>query len=116
MTAVVAAVRRILPRGWTDFARQLVIWFGFFFAYQLARGVADRNPAKAFHNGLRVLTFVQKTTNPVFELTAQHIADSSHLLLTVVAWTYWNSEFTVMGLALLWVYLRRHEGFTRFRN
>jgi membrane-associated phospholipid phosphatase len=116
MTAVVAAGRRILPRGWTDFGLQLVIWFGFFFAYQLARGVADRNPAKAFHNGYRVLTFEQRTTHHVWELTMQHIADSSHFLLTAVAWTYWNSEFTVMGLALLWVYLRRHEHFTRFRN
>jgi membrane-associated phospholipid phosphatase len=27
-----------------------------------------------------------------------------------------NSEFTVVGLTLLWVYLRRHEYFIRFRN
>ena len=33
-----------------------------------------------------------------------------------VSWTYWNSEFTVLGLALLYVYIRRHEAFTRFRN
>jgi membrane-associated phospholipid phosphatase len=33
-----------------------------------------------------------------------------------VSWTYWNSEFTVIGLALLWVYLRRNSAFTRFRN
>jgi membrane-associated phospholipid phosphatase len=37
-------------------------------------------------------------------------------LLTATAWTYWNSEFTVIGLTLLWVYLRRHEAFARFRN
>jgi membrane-associated phospholipid phosphatase len=36
--------------------------------------------------------------------------------LTAAAWTYWNSEFTVIGLTLLWVYLRRHDAFTRFRN
>ena len=105
-----------MPRGWTDFGRQLVIWFGFFFAYQVALGLGDRNPAKAFHNGWRVLTWEQRTTHHLFELTAQHVADSSHFLLTVVAWTYWNSEFTVMGLAILWVYLRRHEHFIRFRN
>jgi len=114
--AVVAAGRRILPRGWTDFGRQLVIWFGFFFAYQLARGIGNRNPAEAFMNGWRVLTFEQRTTHHMVELTAQRIADSSHILLTAAAWTYWNSEFTVMGLALLWVYLRRHELFLRFRN
>ena len=33
-----------------------------------------------------------------------------------MSWTYWNSEFTVIGLALLWVYLRRNGAFTRFRN
>src|SRR5581483_4594107 len=48
MTAVVAAGRRVLPRGWTDFGRQLSIWFGFYFAYFAARSFADRNPAQAF--------------------------------------------------------------------
>jgi hypothetical protein len=114
--AVAAAGRRILPRGWTHLGRQLAIWFGFILAYQLARGFADRNPAKAFMNGWRVLSFEQRTTHHIFELTAQRLADSSHWLLTATAWTYWNSEFTVVGLALLWVYLRRHEHFARFRN
>ena len=116
MTAVVAAGRRILPRGWSDFGRQLAIWFGFILAYQVARGVADRNPALAFTNGWRVLTLEQRMTHHIFELTAQRLADSSQWLLTAASWTYWNSEFTIMGLAILWVYLRRHELFTRFRN
>ena len=105
-----------MPRGWTDFARQLVIWFGFILAYQVARGIADRNPARAFANGWRVLTLEQRTTHHVLELTVQRVADSSQWLLTAASWTYWNSEFTVMGLAILWVYLRRHEHFIRFRN
>jgi membrane-associated phospholipid phosphatase len=49
-------------------------------------------------------------------LTVERVADSSSTLLTATAWTYWNSEFTVIGLTLLWVYLRRHDGFKRFRN
>lgn len=116
MDAVVAAGRRVLPRGWTDLGRQLAIWFGFVLAYQVARGFADRNPAKAFANGWRVITFEQRTTHHLFELTAQRIADSSHWLMMASAWTYWNSEFTVIGLALLWVYLRRHDHFVWFRN
>jgi membrane-associated phospholipid phosphatase len=116
VTAVVAAGRRVLPRGYLDLARQLVIWFGFFFAYQVARGLADRNPAKAFTNGWRIITFEQRTTHHLFELTAQRIVDSSNWLMTAAAWTYWNSEFTVVGLALLWVYLRRTDHFARFRN
>src|SRR5919197_1082072 len=116
MSAALAAGRRVLPRGYADFALQLAIWFGFLFAYQLARGVADRDPSKAFANGWRVLDFEQRTTNHIIELTLQKLADSSAVLTDLVAWTYWNSEFTVVGLALLWVYLRRNDAFTRFRN
>ena len=117
MTAAVAAAgRRVLPRGWTDFARQLVIWFAFVFAYQLVRGVVDRNPTRAFDNGLKVISLEEKTTHHLFELTFQRITDSSRLLTDLASWTYWNSEFTVVGLTLLWVYLRRNEAFTRFRN
>ena len=116
MTAALAAGRRVLPRGYADFARQLAIWFGFVFAYQVARGFADRNPAKAFADGWRILDFEHRTTHHVFELTLQQFAGSSEVLGKLVAWTYWNSEFTVVGLALLWVYLRRHDAFARFRN
>src|ERR671930_24225 len=116
VSAVVAAGRRHLPRGYLDLLRQDAIWFGFVFAYQFARGIADRNPAKAFTNGWRVLDFEQRTTHHIFELTLQQLANSSRILTDLVAWTYWNSEFTVVGLALLWVYLRRNEAFTRFRN
>jgi hypothetical protein len=116
MTAVAAAGRRILPRGWTDFGFQVLIWLGFYFSYQAVRSVADRDPAKAFTNGFRVIDFEQRVTPHLIEQTAQRIADSSSWLLTAAAWTYWNSEFTVIGLSLLWIYLRRHELFARFRN
>ena len=116
MTTVVAAGRRVLPRGYTDFGRQLSIWFGFYFAYLGARSLADRNPAQAFWNGWRVLSFENRTTHHIVESTTQQLVASSHALLTAATWTYWNSEFTVVGLALLWVYLRHNESFVRFRN
>ena len=116
MTAVAAAGRRILPKGWTDFGFQVAIWLGFYFSYQAVRSLADRDPTKAFINGFRVIGFEQRITPHLIEQTAQRIADSSGWLLTAAAWTYWNSEFTVIGLTLLWVYLRRHDHFVRFRN
>jgi hypothetical protein len=106
----------VLPRGYSDFGRQLAIWFGFYFAYLGARSFADRNPAQAFWNGWRVLSFEQRTTHDLVETTTQQFVNSSHVLLTAAAWTYWNSEFTVVGLALLWVYVRHNERFRRFRN
>ena len=107
--------RRYLPRGWAHLGLQIAIWFAFLGLYQLARGFADRDPARAFQNGLRLIGFEQGA-NALWELTFQRLALSSHWLGTVASWTYWNSEFTVVGLALLWVYLRRHESFARFRN
>jgi membrane-associated phospholipid phosphatase len=49
-------------------------------------------------------------------VTLQRLVDGSQVLATAASWTYWNSEFTVLGLALLWVYLRRNEAFVKFRN
>ena len=115
MSVLVSAGNRVLPRGWGDFGRQLAIWFGFLGLYQLARGIADRNPARAFENGLHVIG-IEQHTNALFELTLQRLVDGSDLLATAASWTYWNSEFTVLGVALLWVYLRRNDAFVRFRN
>src|SRR5690348_9175443 len=115
MTTIAAVGRKVLPRGWADLARQLAIWFGFLLVYQAARGIADRNPAQAFDNGLRVINLEQHVHGLV-ELSFQRFVDSSSFLISAASWTYWNSEFTVVGLALLWVYLRRHEAFIRFRN
>ncbi|HEX6662390.1 MAG TPA: phosphatase PAP2 family protein [Gaiellaceae bacterium] len=115
MGAVIAAGRRFLPRGYADLGLQFLIWFGFLAAYQVARGVADRDPTKAFVNGWRVIGIEQRLIG-LGELTLQGWTQSSKVLEALVSWTYWNSEFTVIGLALLWVYLRRNEAFTRFRN
>ncbi len=94
----------------------MAIWFGFALAYQLARAATDRNPARAFANGLRVVNLESHVTNRLYELTFQQFVDQRHWLAGLVSWTYWNSEFTVVGLALLWVYIRHHDKFNRFRN
>src|SRR4029078_813157 len=115
MTAFVAAGRRPLPRGWGDFGLQIAIWFGFLAAYQVVRGVADRDPTKAFENGLGVIK-IEERVGDLFEVTLSNLVAGSHFLTFLVSWTYWNSEFTVVGLTLLFVYLRRNEAFIRFRH
>jgi len=107
--------RTILPHGFLDFARQLSIWFGFILLYQLARGMADRDAAEAFENGLKVAD-LERRVGALFELSLQGFLNSSHLLIELASITYWLSQFAVLGVALLWVYLRRNESFLRFRN
>src|SRR5918995_2817265 len=115
MTAAVDAGRRALPHGYRDFARQLAIWFGWLLAYQIARGMADRSPAAAFENGLKVID-VERRLGTLWELSLQGALVSSDFLIELSSITYWLSQFAVLGLSLLWVYLRRNEYFLRFRN
>jgi hypothetical protein len=116
MTAVAAVGRRYLPRGWGHLGLQLAIWFGFLAVYQVARGVADRDPARAIANGLTVIDWERTHAHHLIELTFQNFASSSIVLEWAVSWTYWMSEFPVLGLTLLWVYLRRHDSFPALRN
>jgi membrane-associated phospholipid phosphatase len=113
--AVVAAGRRVLPRGYADFALQLGIWLGFYAAYQTARGYADRDVARAFQNGRDVID-LERRAGMLWELSLQGVLDSSDVLIRLASWTYWLSQFAVLGLALLFVYLRRNDFFLRFRN
>jgi membrane-associated phospholipid phosphatase len=104
------------PRGFRDFLLQLGIWFGFLFAYQVARGVADHDVVQAFQNGRLILDFETKL-HALVELDLQRvILSSGDWIVQIVNWTYWNSQFTVVGLALLWVYFRRNESFLLLRN
>jgi hypothetical protein len=116
MAASTATVARRLPRGWAHLALQVGFWIGFYFAYQLARGVADREGvAEAFANGAWIIDF-QRGLGSMMELTFQHAVEQSTLLIQATSLTYWLSQFAVVGLALTWVYFKAHERFYAFRN
>jgi membrane-associated phospholipid phosphatase len=116
MAAVTAAVSRRLPRGWAHLAFQFALWIGFYFAYQLARGVADEGGStSAFANGEWIIEF-QRSLGSMFEVGLQNAVESSGVLIQAMSLTYWLSQFAVVGLALIWVYLKAHEHFYGFRN
>jgi membrane-associated phospholipid phosphatase len=116
VTTFVTETGRRLPRGWAHLGLQFAIWIGFYFAYQLARGLADHGgTAEAFANGQWVID-VQRDLHSMMELTLQKGVERSDLLIQATSWTYWLSQFAVVGSALLWVYFRAHERFLRFRD
>ena len=92
-----------------------MIWIGFYVAYQIARGAADRSVPSAFANGEWVLR-QEDRLGALFEPTVQRVVDASSILVTLTTYTYWLSQFAVVGLTLLWVYFRHHERFAGFRN
>ncbi len=115
MSSFVAETSRRLPRGWAHLAFQFVIWMGFYVAYQIARGAADRSVAHAFQNGEWVLR-KESEIGALFEPAVQRVVDTSSILVTLTSYTYWLSQFAVVGATLLWIYFRHHERFAGFRN
>jgi membrane-associated phospholipid phosphatase len=116
MAAVDAVAARRLPRGWAHLLFQFALWIGFYFAYQLARGVADDGGTEAaFANGQWIIDF-QRALGSMLELPLQRAVESSSLLIQATSLTYWLSQFAVVGLALTWVYFKAHARFYDFRN
>jgi len=106
---------KVLPRGRVDLARQVAIWSGFAIAYELARGFADRNAEIALANGGAVLRF-ERWLHLFFEQRLQRDLLDVGGLVTAVGWTYWLSQFAVVGMAVAWVYFRRHDSYPHVRN
>ncbi len=115
MSSFAEQTSRRLPRGWAHLAFQFVIWMGFYAVYQIARGAADRSVADAFQNGEWVLR-QERELGALFEPAVQRVVDTSSLLVTLTSYTYWLSQFAVVGITLLWVYFKHHERFAGFRN
>jgi membrane-associated phospholipid phosphatase len=115
VSSLVAQTSRRLPRGWAHLAFQFVIWMGFYVVYQIARGAADRDVYHAFQNGEWVLRR-ESQVGALFEPAVQRVVDTSSILVTLTSYTYWLSQFAVVGITLLWVYFRHQERFAGFRN
>jgi hypothetical protein len=88
---------------------------GFYAVYQVARGVADRGVDEAFANGSLIIE-AEHRLGLLFEPALQRLVERSDLLIQATSYTYWLSQFAVVGIALLWVYFRHHERFAAFRN
>jgi len=115
MTSYSETAARLLPRGWAHLALQFAIWLGFYAAYQVARGAADQSIDQAYDNGRRIIDF-QRSLGSMIELPLQQAVEASSFLIQATSYTYWLSQFAVVGVALLWVYFRAHDRFFRFRN
>ena len=115
MSAAARTGQRVLPRGYAHLALQLAIWLGFYAAYQVVRGWADRDVAAAFDHGRKIIDF-QQNVGALFEVSLQGFVQQSSLLIQATSYTYWLSQFAVVAIALLWVYIRAHDRFYAFRN
>ncbi len=107
---------RILPRGWTDAIRQLLLFVGAYMLYELVRGLsATGSSPTPFVNGDRIIS-MERALHVFIEPSIQDWTQRTHWLMDVADWTYLNAHLVVTLGALAFIYLRRNDSFYFVRN
>ena len=108
--------RSLAPRGWAHFALQVVLLGSFTFIYALT-GLYGRSEAgKAIGNARDILQ-LEGTLGIDWEQGLQDsVLRGPHFLLDVANYTYFNCQFSLSILFLIWVYFRRNDRFARVRD
>lgn len=97
--------------------RELVIVFGFYYVYQTVRRLARNGgtaPA-AFRNARRLIDW-ERTLHVFNEQSVQHAFLATTWLIKALNIYYGTLHFFVTGGLLIWVFVRRHLFYRRFRN
>jgi membrane-associated phospholipid phosphatase len=106
---------RFLPQGWSDLARQLLLFCGAYWLYRLVRGMTDGRVAEAFDNA-RELIGLERALGLFVEPAVHAWAEGSDWLIDGTSWMYVNSHFTITTVTLAFIYLRRNPSFYFIRN
>ena len=106
---------RLLPNGWGDLARQILLFCGAYYLYRLVRGLVDGRSAAAFDNA-RDLMGLERSLGLFVEPAVHSWAQAKGPLIDFASWMYVNSHFTVTVVTLAFIYLRRNESFYFVRN
>src|SRR6201993_3577752 len=107
---------RLLPRGWMDLIRQIVLFVGALVSYDLVRGlVAGDNPYKPFGDAMRIID-IERTLHVFVEPSVQAWAVNKHWLINATDWIYLNGHFFVTLAVLAFIYARRNQSFYFVRN
>ena len=106
---------RLLPNGWRDLARQILLFCGAYYLYRVVRGQVDGRAAVAFDNA-RELIDIEQSLGLFVEPAVHAWTEAAEPLAGFASWMYVNSHFTVTVVTLAFIYLRRNECFYFVRN
>ncbi|HMD56521.1 MAG TPA: phosphatase PAP2 family protein [Solirubrobacteraceae bacterium] len=116
MVARVRSIQaRLLPRGWLDATRQVLLFALAYLAYRLARGWAEGDASAAFAHA-RDLISLERGLHVFIEPSIQAWASGSHLVIVLASWLYVNAQGPITIAALLFLYLRHNSSFYFVRN
>jgi membrane-associated phospholipid phosphatase len=107
---------RLLPNGWTDALRQVLLFTGAYIGYQVVRGLVNGNDVgKASWNATKVID-LERALHVFVEPSIQAWALNKHWLMDFATWFYLNANIAITAGALLFIYLRRNDSFYFVRN
>ncbi|MGO9973040.1 MAG: phosphatase PAP2 family protein [Solirubrobacteraceae bacterium] len=106
---------QVLPHGWSDVVRQLLLFVGTYLGYELVRGLTPSGGYKPWGDADRIIN-LERTLHVFIEPSIQHWTQQTHWLMDVADWTYLNAHFAVTVGALTFIYLRRNDSFYFVRN
>ena len=107
---------RLLPQGFLDVFRQLLLFGGAYYLYRIVRGLVDGQAALAFEHA-RLLVEAERSLGLFFEPQLQSWASANaSVLVTAANWMYVNSHFVITTSFLIWLYLARNDAYYFVRN
>jgi membrane-associated phospholipid phosphatase len=106
---------RMLPAGWLDLLRQIVLFCGAYYVYRIVRGAVDGQAVASFEHA-RHLIHVEQSLGLFFEPGVQHWAQGAGWPITIANWMYVNSHFVITTTFLAWLYLARNRAYYFVRN
>ncbi len=106
---------RMLPAGWLDLLRQIVLFCGAYYLYRLVRGAEDGQIVAAFEHARQVI-HVEQGVGAFFEPSMQQWARGAGWPITIANFLYLNSHFVVTTTFLAWLYMARNRAFYFVRN
>lgn len=107
---------KLLPHGWADVLRQIVLFLSAFMLYDLVRGlVVGGNLYKPFGDAMRIIDF-ERALHIFIEPSVQAWAENKHVLMDILDWSYLNSHFFVTLAAMMFIYFWRNKSFYFVRN
>jgi membrane-associated phospholipid phosphatase len=110
---------RVLPHGWIDVIRQIMLFVIAYVLYGLVRalayGSAFEPGYKPFGDAMRIID-LERGLHVFVEPSIQYWALGKHWLMDAADGTYLNAHYVVTISVLLFIYLRRNDSFYFVRN
>src|SRR5581483_3319904 len=108
---------KLLPRGWVDPFRQAALFMAAFMGYGLVRGLVHSGGEvyAPFGDATKVID-LERALHIFIEPTVQAWTANSHWLMTVLVWSYLNTQFAITTVVLAVIYVRFNHSFYFVRN